>query len=196
MEQLLSINPERISESEMASFEIRESSRAVVFDKKRRVALLHVGTHEYYKLPGGSVEEGENPQQAILRECKEELGCAVHVHAEVGCITEYRSKHNCTQISYCYVAMTETENAPLALTEREIENQCVPVWTDMRTAIRWIEAAKPNSYGGRFVQLRDLTFLKKALEMLELEACPLGKKRVLDQDISSDTQCSFSGVAA
>lgn len=33
----------------------------------------------YYELPGGKIEEGETPEQACVREIKEELGCDIKV---------------------------------------------------------------------------------------------------------------------
>lgn len=33
----------------------------------------------YYELPGGKIEEGESPEQACLREIKEELGCKIKI---------------------------------------------------------------------------------------------------------------------
>ncbi len=42
--------------------------------------------------PGGAVEPGENPLDALRRECREELGCAVTVRRLVGVYVPRRSR--------------------------------------------------------------------------------------------------------
>jgi len=55
---------------------LRQKVRAVVIDKSGRVLLVRPNGYssEQWTLAGGGVEEGEHPQEAILRELAEELG--------------------------------------------------------------------------------------------------------------------------
>jgi 8-oxo-dGTP pyrophosphatase MutT (NUDIX family) len=55
---------------------MRHTSRAIIIRNKR---LLLVTGHnaDYYWTPGGSVEEGESPEQALHREVQEELGAKI-----------------------------------------------------------------------------------------------------------------------
>lgn len=58
----------------------RLSVHAVVTDERERVLLLRATYADgAWGLPGGALEPGETVHEALLRECREELGCAVEV---------------------------------------------------------------------------------------------------------------------
>ena len=54
----------------------RPSARGIII-KDGRVAMIHSALYDYYKCPGGGIEEGESPVQAMIREVKEESGLTV-----------------------------------------------------------------------------------------------------------------------
>lgn len=45
------------------------------------ILMVHIrrGDHDFWTLPGGGVEPGETPEQAVVREFKEETGLSTHV---------------------------------------------------------------------------------------------------------------------
>ena len=56
----------------------RMSSHAVIVNAQRQVLLLQANyADKAWGLPGGGLDLGETIHQALLRECREELGCAV-----------------------------------------------------------------------------------------------------------------------
>ncbi|OYN91114.1 NUDIX domain-containing protein [Parenemella sanctibonifatiensis] len=60
----------------------RLSSRALLFDADGRLVLIRrrrPGSPSYLTTPGGGQEAGETPQQAVARECAEELGASITV---------------------------------------------------------------------------------------------------------------------
>ncbi|MFH1398840.1 MAG: NUDIX domain-containing protein [Candidatus Woesearchaeota archaeon] len=71
----------------------REASRAVLFDKGL-VPLLFVSKFNYYKIPGGGIDPGEDRKKALIREVQEETGCKIKLTGEVGKIIECRAEHN------------------------------------------------------------------------------------------------------
>lgn len=128
MKQLKIINSEGATEEEIKDYKLREATRAVVVDNEGMIALLYVSKNDYYKLPGGGIESGEDKIEALKRECLEEIGCDIDVMNEVGSIVEYRKFSNLKQISYCYFAKIKGEKGIPELTENEINNGFKQVW--------------------------------------------------------------------
>jgi len=52
---------------------------AVIFDEAGRVLFCHLRDCDFWNLPGGGVESGEAPWQAVVREVLEETGLEVEV---------------------------------------------------------------------------------------------------------------------
>jgi ADP-ribose pyrophosphatase YjhB (NUDIX family) len=61
--------------------EIRNAARAVIIRDERLLLLRKEGggQPERYALPGGGQDTGETLQEALLRECREEIGTTVRI---------------------------------------------------------------------------------------------------------------------
>ena len=59
-------------------------AQAVIFDEAGRVLLSHRRDCDFWNLPGGGVESGEAPWQAVVREAREETGLEVAVERLIG----------------------------------------------------------------------------------------------------------------
>ena len=57
---------------------------AIIFDEQSRVLLCHRRDLDVWNLPGGGVENGELPTEAVIREVKEESGLEVAIERLVG----------------------------------------------------------------------------------------------------------------
>lgn len=145
----------------------RHAARAVLFDHSSRIALLYVASDNYYKLPGGGVEPGETLEEALRREVLEETGCTIDVLGEVGMIEEHRNAWGITQYSYCYLARVTGPCAEPCFTDHEIEDGFSLDWATPDEAIALIRDSVPQSYHGRFIQVRDRILLEEALDTLE-----------------------------
>lgn len=57
---------------------------AVILNAESHVLLCHRTDHDVWNLPGGRVEEGESPWDAVRREVEEEVGLEVRVERLLG----------------------------------------------------------------------------------------------------------------
>ena len=55
---------------------VRNSARSIII-RNGKVAMVHSLKYDYYKFPGGGIEAGENPVEAMIRETREEVGLTV-----------------------------------------------------------------------------------------------------------------------
>lgn len=165
METILKLNPDNITDQVAVGFKARFASRGVVFDEHNNVALLPVTAHNYYKLPGGGIEEGEDKVAAFRRECMEEIGTDVEVIRELGSVIEYRTEKSTVQTSYCYIGKTVGERSKATFTQRELENGFQDaLWVPLDHAIKLMEN-KTENYFGKFIVERDTFLLKLAKEL-------------------------------
>jgi len=159
------IDPNWVNPSEETA--TRMAARAVVMNDLGEIALLYVSGDDYYKLPGGGVDAGEGVPDALHREIREETGAAVEVLGEVGLIVEHRGVFNMKQLSYCFLARTVGVLQQPAFTEEETRDGFRLYWVPFGKAEELLAKGAPQSYHGRYIQVRDLAFLRQAVGKLE-----------------------------
>ena len=54
----------------------RDSARSIMI-RNGKIAMIHSQKYDYYKFPGGGIEDGESPIEAMIRETQEEAGLKV-----------------------------------------------------------------------------------------------------------------------
>jgi 8-oxo-dGTP pyrophosphatase MutT (NUDIX family) len=163
MKEIAILNPEDATESECATYKIREASRAIVFDSEGKVALLHVSCKGYYKLPGGGIDADEGKVEALKRECLEEIGCTVDIMDEIGVVTEFRKMFELQQISYCYKAQVLGEKGTPEFTESELTDGFKIVWVALSDAISILNNCHTeDKEGALYIVPRDLSLLMEA----------------------------------
>lgn len=65
-------------------------AHAVAFTPDRRLVLVKLSYARGWRLPGGGVERGEQPERAVVRELQEEIGMISH--GEVKMVAEFQHR--------------------------------------------------------------------------------------------------------
>lgn len=165
MKKLGTINPRNVTEEEVSTYKLREAVRAIIFDTDKKVALLKVSRDSYFKLPGGGVEEGEDFETALKRECLEEIGCEIKNVSPLGITEEFWKEDNEKQISYCYVAELDGPKGNPNLTQSEKDRGFETIWMSLGEAITKLESCTPTQWEGDYIPSRELVFLREFLSL-------------------------------
>lgn len=168
MKLLKIINLDGVVEKNTLNWNNRVAARAVVFDYNGLVGLLHVVKDEYYKLPGGGIEAGEDIKTGLDRECEEELGVAIEVQDEVGKVIEYRSRWKLVQTSHCFLAKVVKDLGGPSFTKSERKRGFEIVWVTPEKARELLALKKTSDYEGKFIEERDITMLEAAIAIKAL----------------------------
>ncbi|MCL2407517.1 MAG: NUDIX hydrolase [Defluviitaleaceae bacterium] len=102
----------------------------VVRDSKILMVKHRRGTNEYYTLPGGGIEEGETPEQAAIRELREECSVNGRIIKKL-CESLYAPDNNATVYIF-QVEIEDDEEPVLNLNLSDEEKQVL-------IEVRWME---------------------------------------------------------
>ena len=166
MRLLASIKPEdvdsRVLPSSYADYRARLAGRAIIFDDTNKVCLVHVRAHDYYMLPGGGVESGEDILVALTREIMEEVGCPVVVGQQIGAVEVYFDRWQQKQTDICFVAQKSGDCRTASVTDFEHTEGHEVVWADSSAeAVALVQGAIPEEHDGMMIRARDLLFLRQ-----------------------------------
>ena len=152
----------------------RHIVRAIVYDDDGYFYFVRADRDDDFgravviETSGGGVEAGEDLNEAIKRELKEELGAEVDVVCKIGIVSDYYNlihRHNINNFYLCRAISFGNKN----LTQDEID--CFHLST---LKLTYDEALKEyesnlNSRLGRIIKNRELPMLLRAKEILDKE---------------------------
>jgi len=144
-------------------YRLRKSARAILLNDRGEMATQHLQNYAYHKLPGGGIEDGESPEEALKREVLEEVGCHCEIIKPIGITIEYRNKYNMLHISYAYVAKVVGDIGTPALEEGEIEEGQTTLWLPPDEVLAKMENDQPQKFEGHFILEREKSFLREYL---------------------------------
>lgn len=169
MKQLLSIKTEDVGATSNTNVEFKErrAARAVLLSESGSVYLLHMKTREYYKLPGGGIDDGEDIKTALHRELVEECGTDGEIIAELGSVEEFRDFSATHQVSYCYIVRQKGGHILPNYEQSEQDDGAeVVIVRTIDEAITLIESSNPVDNECHFMQHRDSVVTREAKRLL------------------------------
>ena len=168
----------------------REIVRAIVVDDAGTFYFVHAerdddfGRSILIETSGGGVEPGEDFQDAIRRELREELGAEVTVLREIGLVSDYYNlihRHNLNHYYLCR-ALSFHERA---LTEQEVHDYHLSTMKlSYEEALQEYERCR-DSRLGRLIAQREMPVLREAERLLKNHQLFLRQKALLDQFLAN-----------
>ena len=151
----------------------RLGARGIVIREDGKIAVFNKSNKNEYKLPGGGIEEDENPEIAFKREVLEETGCEVEIVECLGTIEEHKSLGNFKQISYVFVGKVLKDTKQLNVTQKEKDEGARLLWETPENALKLItdcynnliESKYESVYHTKFIVYRDRKILEKYIEL-------------------------------
>ncbi|EON69303.1 hypothetical protein W97_08463 [Coniosporium apollinis CBS 100218] len=145
----------------------RLAVRIIMKNDMTEIVIILVKNGNYYKLPGGGIEAGEDHRIAGEREAMEETGCKVMMDEACMATTEewrndlhQNSFDNLHQISYCYRAHLVKDTGVTQLTKDEIADGLQHKWISVKSAIEKMKTCEPTTELGGYIKERDLYFVE------------------------------------
>lgn len=130
----------------------RNSARSIII-RDGKVAMIHSLKYDYYKFPGGGIEDGENPVEAMIRETQEEAGLIVVPEsvAEYGYVHRVqksdRDPTECfVQENYYYLCRVKDAVVPQHLDDYEAQESYRLEYVEPLAAINRNYAVKNSPY--------------------------------------------------
>lgn len=82
---------------------VKVAAGAIIQERRLLAAQRGYGTYKgFWEFPGGKIEQGETPQQALQREIEEEMGALVEVGELIGKV-EYTYPEQLQVTLYCFL---------------------------------------------------------------------------------------------
>ncbi|MCR5837968.1 MAG: NUDIX domain-containing protein [Lachnospiraceae bacterium] len=146
----------------------RPSVRGVII-RGDKIALVHSLKFDYYKFPGGGMDEGETYEDTLIREVREESGLVVipSTIEEYGIfLKKEKGKYEdlFIQESYYYFCEAEQEVVPQEMDDDEREERFTLEWVDPEFAI---ETNLTHSHEGKDNTLA-INMMKREAKVLRM----------------------------
>ncbi len=117
---------------------------AIIFDDQSRVLLSHRRDLDVWNLPGGGVESGEIPTEAVIREVKEETNLEVVVEKLVGVYGKADKKDELVFSFVCRIVDGELSNTDEASENQYFDVDKLPLNTSPKQVERIRDAMKAS----------------------------------------------------
>ncbi len=139
---------------------MRDGCRAIIIEEGK-ILLTHELNSGWWLIPGGGIEEGETPEECVIREVEEETGLIVRPTEQFLTMHEYYEEYLYT--GYFFVCEV-TGKGQMRLTDVEKERGVQPEWLPLQNAIELfsmhesyadVSEEKRGSYQREYIALKE-----------------------------------------
>ena len=146
----------------------RDSARSIVI-RNGKIAMVYSQKYHYCKFPGGGIEKGEDPVEAMIRETREEAGLIVipETVREYGYVhriqkSDYDPAECFVQDNYYYLCDALDSLTSQNLNDYEAEESYRLVFIDPEAAIKANRSVKDSPYNPMMLE-REARVLERLL---------------------------------
>jgi len=151
------------------SFDLRRSVRAILSNEKGEIAIMNNKNFDWFCLPGGTMEAGDEREQTLRRECLEEAGAQIEILDKLGFIIEQRNRQGRIRLNYYFIAKVVGELQEPSREADEIESGMTLEFHSLDKAIEISRNAKPRKQLGEYQQAIDLAALEYYKKKLSVQ---------------------------
>ncbi len=150
----------------------RPTGKVILFNEKKKIALVSNKVTNLFLLPGGGIEKGEDIVEGTKRECREETGYEIEITHEIGTTEDFRARDSRHCLSYCFAAKALSQG-PVALTKDESDVGFFMQWFSLEEAAKLLASQEEKVRRGEvefyntcFNIVRDSFFIRRAQTLL------------------------------
>ncbi|MCR5178110.1 MAG: NUDIX domain-containing protein [Lachnospiraceae bacterium] len=152
----------------------RDGSRAVIV-QDGKILLTHELKSGWWLLPGGGMEEGETPEDCVIREVLEETGLIVRPTKHFLTLHEYYEEYRYTGYFFVCEVMKKGQ---MNLTDEEKQRGVQPEWIPLQDAIELfskhelyadISEEKRGAYQREYIALKEYMNLNSGSCLYRME---------------------------
>ena len=149
---------------------LRIVSRGIVLDGNGFFALHRIhrddifGKEDYYETPGGGMDKGETVEEALKRECKEELGEEVEILGKLGIVKDAYNLIGRKNENHYFLCRKLSEGKPHFVSDGDSLIQ-ETIWVSLDEGIEKMKSQKDHGVSA-LVKARELPILMEAKRLL------------------------------
>ena len=138
---------------------IKIRCRALILNEGKLLVVKHTIDDNYYALPGGKLEKGENPQECIIREIQEELGVIIQ-NPKLAYIYKWEDYKNRDNIEFLFLIENGKDFVDLTNNDRSHAFEIFEIlWMEKGDDINLLPSQLKNEFLENNFNLKEVKFI-------------------------------------